>query len=346
MMKKAVSLVLALLLALSLTACGGDQTSDPGQSETGFPKMEITLAHPHPTSEDDDVHYLALQFKKYVEEATGGSVTIDIVGDAVMGADAELLEGLTLGTLDCIITTGTAVSDQNPAHQILFMPFMFANYDEVHAFIDSDIMSELCKSAEETSNAKVLAIGDGGFRQCLNNIRPITSVEDFKGLKWRVMSAPLYIDMFEKLGANPTPMSGSEVFTGMQQKTIEGCEFPIASIHSMQLNTVSKYIDLTNHMYSAWYLCYNNDKFEAFGDDLKAVMTEAAQKALADQRKLVVSTEESKLAEIENAGAIIGRNVDTTGMQAAVEPIYEDYYDIIGKDVFDESLAFLAGLRG
>jgi tripartite ATP-independent transporter DctP family solute receptor len=307
--------------------------------------MTFTIAHPHPMTEDDDVHILASKFGEYLKEATGGKVTVDIVGDGVMGMDAELLEGIQLGTLDCVVTTGTSVADQNPAHQVLFMPFMFADYDEVHKFIDSDIMQGLCEAPKTTCNCKILAIGDGGFRQCLNNKLPINSAADFKGLKWRVMSAPLYISMFDLLGANPTPMPGGEVFTAMQQKTVDGCEFPISSIYSMQLYTVSKYVDLTNHMYSAWYLCFNNSKFESFSPELQAVMEECAQKALADQRNAVASTEADKIAEIEKSGTIVGHNPDVASMQEAVAPLYEQFYDIIGKDVFDKTLAFLADIR-
>lgn len=361
-MKKGLSLVLAMLLLLgALSACGNNQTaqSNPPQNSSAgspeskapddpagggsveFEEMELTIAHPHPTNETDDVHYLATQFAQNVKEATGGKVTFSIVGDSVLGSDAELLESMTLNTLDMCVVTSTAIGNNTPAHQILSMPFMFRDIDQVHAFLDSEIMDELNAKVVNDSNAVVLGVGDSGFRQCVNNVRPIASAADFSGLKFRVMESPLYIRMFECLGANPTPMAGSEMFSALQVHTIDGLELPIASIYSMQIYTAGKYIDMTNHLYTGWYLCINNSKWNSLSPELQKVFQEAADKAVAAQRTLVAELEGEQISAIEANGNVVNRDVDTSEMQELVQPIYDEYRDVIGADVMDRTREFL-----
>lgn len=362
-MKKGLSLVLAMLLLLgALSACNqgtngpsaenspsnaantpesDTQNDSQGSGSVEFEEMELTIAHPHPTNETDDVHYLATRFAHYVEEATGGKVTFSIVGDSVLGSDAELLESMTLNTLDMCIVTSTAIGNNTPAHQILSMPFIFRDIDQVHAFLDSEIMDELNAKVVGDSNAVVLGVGDSGFRQCVNNVRPISSAADFAGLKFRVMESPLYIRMFECLGANPTPMAGSEMFSALQVGTIDGLELPVGSIYSMQIYTAGKYIDMTNHLYTGWYLSINNSKWNSLSPELQKVFQEAADKAVIDQRALVSELEEEQISAIESSGNVVSRDVDTSEMQKLVQPIYDEYRDVIGADVMDKTLEFL-----
>ena len=305
-----------------------------------FPELKYTIAHSHPTTPDDDIHYFCTQFVKYVTEVTGDKITFDIVGDTILGGESELLESIGLGTIDIVPLPNVTVSSQSSPHEILAMPFLFKDFDDVHRFLDSEIMAELNESIITDCKAKVLAMGDGGFRYCLNNVRPIKTLEDFKGLKLRVMESALPISMFKLLGANPTPMVGGEVFAALQQGTIDGLEQPVTTLYSMQHWTVAKYLDMTGHQFTAWYLLMNIDQWNKLSAELQAIFLEAAAKAAADQRKAVIESEEKKI-EIMATNVIVNRNVDTSGMREAVKPLYQEYRGIIGEEIFGRALKFL-----
>lgn len=347
-MRNITALLLALVMALTLVACGQTGSTPPSNeanaSDGTFPQMEITIATTHPGNEKDPMYIYCKTFGDYVTEKTGGAVTFDISSDGLLGNDTEIAQGLTMGTLKMGITSNAAVSAYEPSQNFFSLPFMFANADEVHAYIDSDVVKEM-NDALYDDGLKVLSVIDGGFRQCLNRVHPINSVEDFSGLKWRVPAMDLYVTTFNLMGANATPMSGAEVFTGLQQKTIDGCEFPISSIYSMQLYTAVKYIDITNHQYAAWYACVSDELWESLGDELQSIFTDAAAVANEKSRAAQASSEETQLEEIEAYGCVVNRNVDTTGMREAVAPMYDEYRSSIGEDIFQRSMEFLTALR-
>ena len=347
--KKMITFLLVLVTALSLTACGQtatspDPSSNPDAVVGGFPQMEITIATTHPGNEQDPMYIYCKTFGDYVTKKTNGAVTFDISSDSVLGNDVEIAQGLAMGTLKMGITSNAAISTYEPSQNFFSLPFMFANADEVHAYIDSDIVKEM-NDALYDDGLKVLSVLDGGFRQCLNRVHPINSVSDFSGLKWRVPPMDLYVTTFNLMGDNATPMRGAEVFTGLQQKTIDGCEFPISSIYSMQLYTAVDYIDITNHQYAAWYACVSDELWESLGEELQGIFTEAAANANEKARAALASSEETQLAAIEAYGCTVNRNVDTSGMREAVAQMYDDYRGSIGEDIFQRSMDFLASLR-
>lgn len=327
-MKKILIAAWTLFLALSFCACGaGNETQSGSDGETET--MEITIATPHPNNEKDPVYVYCKTFADLVTEKTDGTITFDIQGDSVLGDDMEIAEGMTLGTLDMGITSNAAISGYDPAHQLYALPFLFENDEQVNAFIDSDIAAEMNQGLE-SKGLKVMSVLDGGFRQSLNTKKSIHSMADFKGMKWRVPPMDLFTDTFKTLGANATPMGGAEVFTGLQQGTIDGCEFPVSSIHSMQLYTAAKYIDMTNHMFAAWYMCTSDDLWNKLTPEVQTIFEEAAIEANKVSRKVQIESVEAQLAEIEKAGGIINDDVDMDAMRQAVMPILESYRDKIG----------------
>ena len=155
----------------------------------------------------------------------------------------------------------------------------------------------------------------------------------------------LFTDTFQALGANATPMSGAEVFTGLQQGTIDGCEFPVSSIYSMQLYTAAKYVDLTNHMFAAWYACVSDDLWDSLTPENQKIFEEAAKEANEVSRKAQTESVEAQLVEIEGAGCTVNRDVDIKGMRQKVQPILESYRDKIGSGVYDEAMEYIKSLR-
>lgn len=344
MKKKLLCLALACTMIFSLSACGGGNDEPAGDGAEGIEAMEITIASPQPNSESDPVYVYCKTFADIVTEKTDGKITFDIQGDAVLGSDTEIAEGLTLGTLDMGITSNAAAGGYAPSQQLYALPFLFNDDEEANAFIDSDIAAEMNKDMEE-KGLKVMSVLDGGFRQSLNTKKSIHSMAGYKGMKWRVPPMDLFTDTFKALGANATPMSGAEVFTGLQQGTIDGCEFPVSSIYSMQLYTAAGYIDMTNHMFTAWYACVSDKLWDKLSPEVQKIFEEAAAEANEASRKVQIESTESQLAEIEKAGATVNYDVNTDEMREAVQPILESYRDKIGADLYDRAMEYIESLR-
>ncbi len=341
-MKKLFSAILILTLLFAMTACGGSDQSSASNNDAK--EMEITIATPHPNNEKDPVYVYCKTFAELVTEKTNGRITFDIQGDSVLGDDTEIAEGLTLGTLQMGITSNAAISSYDAAQQIYALPFLFEDDEEVNQFIDSEIAAKMNEGVED-DGLKIISILDGGFRQSLNTKKTIKTMDDFKGMKWRVPPMDLFTDTFKALGANATPMSGAEVFTGLQQGTIDGCEFPVSSIHSMQLYTAAKYVDMTNHMFAAWYACLSDDLWDSLSPEDQKIFEAAAKEANEKSRKVQAESVEIQLAEIEKAGCTVNRDVDVKEMRQAVKPILESYRDKIGAALYDEAMEYIDSLR-
>lgn len=340
MKKKLLSMLLICILTVSMAACGNGNESSESNGET----MEITIATPHPNNESDPVYVYCKTFADIVTEKTDGKITFDIQGDSVLGDDTEIAEGLTLGTLDMGITSNAAVSSYDPAHQLYALPFLFKDDEEANAFIDSELAAEMNKGVEE-DGLKIMSVLDGGFRQSLNTEKSIKNVGDFKGMKYRVPPMDLFTDTFKAMGANATPMSGAEVFTGLQQGTIDGCEFPVASIYSMQLYTAAKYIDMTNHMFAAWYACVSDDLWNSLSPEQQKIFEDAAVEANEASREVQIESVEKQLKEMADSGAVINRDVNVEEMRKAVEPVLNGYRDKIGADLYDKAMEYIESLR-
>ena len=354
-MKRFISLLVTFMMLFALlTGCSKDNdTSKPNteseqkaSSEEGndFPELSITIATTHPNNEEDSLYLYCKTLADIVTEKTDGKVTFDIIGDSVLGDDTEIAQGIAMGTLQMGVTSSAAVSSYEACHQFLGLPFIFDDYEDAHVFLDSDISAEMNELLYD-DGLKVLNVLDGGFRECLNTTRPITDVDSFDGLKWRVVPQDMWITMFNLLGANSTPMSGAEVFTGLQQGTIDGCEFPVSSIYSMQLYTATKYLDMTNHIFAAWYCCMSDELWESFSPELQQIFVDAGKEANEVARQADQDSVEVQLSAIEEAGVQVNRNVDTTNMRAAVEPMYANYRDAIGADIYDRAMAFIKSMH-
>lgn len=341
-MKKVLSAALIFILVFAFTACGSDDT--PTTAEGDIPEMEITIATTQPSSDQDPVYVYCKKFADIVTEKTDGKITFDIQGDGVLGDDTEIAEGIALGTLQMGVTSNASISNYDAAQQLYALPFLFENDEEANAFIDSDIAAKMNEGVED-DGLKIMSILDGGFRESLNTKKTIKSMDDYKGMKWRVPPMDLFTETFKALGANATPMSGAEVFTGLQQGTIDGCEFPVSSIYSMQLYTAAKYIDMTNHMFTAWYACLSDDLWESLTPEVQQIFMDAAKEANEASRTAQIESVDAQLAEIEEAGGIVNRDVETDAMREAVQPVLESYRDKIGADVYDEAMDYIDTLR-
>nr|WP_277422701.1 TRAP transporter substrate-binding protein [Photobacterium sanguinicancri] len=202
--------------------------------------------------------FAAMQkFEKYVEDNTDISVTI--YPSNQLGNDQEALEQIKFNAVQMNLPSPAVLGNIVKDFNILTLPFIFPNDDVANQVVDGEWGQELSSKLEKAGYVG-LGYGNFGFRHVTNNVRPIKTIADMDGLKLRTMQNKAHLDAFRSLGANPTPMAFSELFSSLQQGVVDGQENPYTNIYSQRLYEVQKYVSDTGHVYS-WVVFVVGKKF-------------------------------------------------------------------------------------
>lgn len=312
-MKKVIAVCLMLTMILSMSACGGKATSE----------SNVTLKMHHAGTEGDAYYQGAEKFAELVNQYSDGSVTIEVYPNSELASSSNAVQGVQMGTIDIALessmTEANFISDMN----VLNLPFLFSDYDQVYQILDGSIGEQIADSAE-TAGFKMLYYWDNGFRNLSNDVRPINGVEDLKGLKIRVPENDVFIATWEALGAIPTPMAWSEVFSSLQLGTIDGQENPNGHMKSYNLTEVQNYFTITNHVYTAEPLLMNLDKFNSLSENQQQAILKAAKEAGDFERELRQQINDETIQFIKDSGVEV-TTPDLQQFKTAVKSVYDTY---------------------
>lgn len=214
-------------------------------------------------------------FKKYVEEETKGGMVIAVYCNSQLGGERESVEQVISGALEMATASAGPLTTFNNKFMILDIPFAFDSYDAAWGVMDGPMGQKLLDSSEKIG-LKGLAYMENGFRHVTNNVRPITDLKDFDGIKIRTMEAPMHIANFKALDANPTPVPWTELYMTMQQNIVDGQENPLANIWELKMYEVQKYASLTGHIYDPMPLVANLAWFNKLPKDYQAIVEKGA----------------------------------------------------------------------
>jgi tripartite ATP-independent transporter DctP family solute receptor len=194
---------------------------------------------------------------------------------------------------------------------------------------------------------KLLAYYENGFRQLTNSVREVKSPADLKGLKIRTMENPIHLALWRALGANPTPMPFSEVFTAMQQKTIDGQENPVPTIFLSKFYEVQKYLTMTGHVYGPHILLINKKLWDSFPAEDQKVIQQAAQESAVFQRATNRKMNSDLVSQLKDKGMTVTylTSDQLKAFQDATKSVYEQWVPKIGKDLVDEFQATVAAVK-
>lgn len=286
-------------------------------------KTTIKLAHV--CTEEDIFHIQSVKFKELVEKATGGEIDIRIFPKGQLGGkETDLISMVQMGTIGLATITCGPITTFDPFFGILDMPFLFTSKDQAYKVLDGPIGERFLNSLAKIG-IKGLAFGERGLRNVSNNVRPITKPEDLSGIKIRVMETPIYIETFKALGANPIPMGWGEVYTALQQGTIDAQENPPWVIWAFKIYEVQKYYSLTGHSYAGNVIMMNKKLFDGFNDKTQKALLSAAKEASAYERKVNNDGVAETLKKLAEKGMKIN-DPDRKPFQKACEPVYESAY--------------------
>lgn len=333
--------------ALGLTACGGSGSSTAASTgstaaSTGSAAASgasVTLKLGFSTNEEDPRAKGAQQFKEEVEEKTGGAVTVQLYPSGQLGGDADLINSIALdsGTVDIIVTDASNFATYDAKMGISALPFQFETFDDAWAFMDSDIEA----AAEEgllAQNMRVLAHYCNGFRCVTNSKGPINSPDDMKGLLIRTPENPVIMATMTALGANPQPLSFSELYQALQQKTYDAQENPIPVIYNNNLYEVQEYLSITNHIYSGMCFTISETSWNKLSADQQQIVSDAAKASADYDRELNEQQTNDLVSALEEKGMKIN-SPDLAPFAAATEKVLTDNADTYG-DLLDQLKAW------
>ncbi|MBA7560463.1 DctP family TRAP transporter solute-binding subunit [Candidatus Atribacteria bacterium 1244-E10-H5-B2] len=275
-----------------------------------------------------------VKFAELVYEKTNGEVEIQIFPGSQLGNQRDLVEGLTFGTVDLTLTSTAVLANFLPKMAIFDLPFIFRDIPHTYRALDT-IGVEMGKDLEPLG-LKLLAFFENGVRHLTNSRRAVRVPEDMKGLKIRVMEQPVYIEMMNALGANPTPMAFGELFTALQQGTVDGQENPVSHIWTKRFFEVQKYISLTGHTYSAEPLLISTISWNKLPVDFQKAITDSAIEALDWHRSQCVELDKSFWKNIIESGKCEIIEVDKEPFREATAGVWKMFEDQVGKENIDK----------
>jgi len=273
-------------------------------------------------------------FKSYVEKNSGGRIKVELYPNAQMGGDREMAEAVQVGILQMALPVTSITANFEKSFNVVELPYLFTTRESAFKALDGELGKELDNRLLRTGMMN-LGYFENGFRHITNNKRPIYSPSDLKGMKIRTMEVPPHIAFFKKLGANPTPMSFGELYTALQQGTVDGQENPIVLIHDSRFYEVQKYCSLTGHVFSVVHILTNKSFMDSLPADLQQVVKEGARRFISKHREVMPQEEQKLIVELRNKGMQIN---DLTPEQKkpfveAAHSIYDQFKGEIGEDI-------------
>ncbi|NUT81960.1 MULTISPECIES: TRAP transporter substrate-binding protein [Pseudomonas] len=242
----------------------------------------------------------AQKFADLLSEKSGGKIKVRLFPGGTLGGDVQTVSALQGGTLDITVLNSGILAAQAPDYAMLDFPFLFNNVEEAHAVIDGPVGQKL---AAQLDSKGLVGLGywDLGFRNLTNSKHPVTKLEDMQGLKIRVIQSPIYLETFSALGANPVPMAFPEVYTGLEQHTIDGQENPFTVIEGNKFYEVQKYLSVTGHIFNPQSLIISQKTWNRLNDDEKAMIRSAAAEAQTFQREITAASMDKAKATLAAA---------------------------------------------
>lgn len=306
-----------------------------------YAQTEISFGH---VGEPGSLFQLsAEEFAKRANEKLGDKGKVAVYGSSQLGTDEELLQKLRLGTADMALPS-TVMSSVIPEFGLFEMPYLVKDREHMKRIEEEIVWPVLAKAAEE-NGYKILAVWENGFRNITNNVRPIVKPEDLKGVKLRTPSGEWRVKMFQAYGANPTPMSFSEVFTALQTGVVDGQENPLTQIYSAKFQEVQDYLSMTGHVYTPAYVLVGLNNWNSLPEDVRAILEETAKETQAFVYENAARLEDELLQKIQDESDIKVNEADKDAFIAASDSIYQEFGKQVdgGKDMIDKAITLGGG---
>ncbi|MBS9477566.1 TRAP transporter substrate-binding protein [Ancylobacter radicis] len=301
----------------------------------GAAMADVTLKLGHLANEENIWHKAALKFGEEVQKLSDGRVKVQVYPNESLGKEMDLINGMQLGTADMTIT-GESLQNWAPKASLLALPYGYRSLEHMDKVASGDIGKQIEAEIIEKAGVRPLTYFARGPRNLSAN-KEIKTPDELKGFKLRVPNVPIFVAAWQAMGANPTPMAFSEVFTSLQNGTINGQENPLALFKSGGFYEVQKVINKTEHVRSWIYLVISERTWNKLSDADKAAVTEAAKRTQAYERELFLADEAALVKDLEGRGvkfvevdkaafAAKARDAVLNAVPASIRPLAEQIF--------------------
>ncbi|MDM0075828.1 TRAP transporter substrate-binding protein [Variovorax sp. J2P1-59] len=288
----------------------------------------------------------AQKFADLVAEKSGKKITVKLFPGGSLGGDLQTVSALQGGTVEMTVLNAGILTAQVKEFAAYDFPFLFNNGQEADAVTDGPFGQKLMAKLEE-KGLHGLGYWDLGFRNLTNSKRPIAKADDIAGLKIRVIQSPIYIDLFNTLGANATPLPFPELYSALDQKAVDGQENPNTVILSSKFAEVQKYLTQTRHIYNPQALIVSKKTWDSMSAEEKKIISDAATEATTFQRQVSRGAADSALEALKTAGMTVTElpPAEMAKLRDKVKPVIEKYTASVGEGTVKELMAEIAKVR-
>lgn len=347
-MKKYIALLLAALMVLSLAACGSGETAQqteapaaesqtdaaPAEESASKPEFVITLANP--SNPDDNVVKAFYYFEEIVEERSNGRIDVQVYDSGQLGSHADCIDSMQLHSLVAAEVNTSVLGNIDPAFSVFDLPYLTDGMDEEIEIIASGLGDELDQRLQEDANLKIVGWFVRSPRSIYTSKGPATCLADLAGTKIRIMESQLMSQAMTLLGMIPVPLAATERYMALQTGTVDAAENSVPLIITQAEYEVTDYVILTEHFCTPNVMVMDLDFYNQLPDDLKAIIDECGAEAGLYSSELDKDSLEEALDQLQNEyGMTICEIEDKTEFMEAVAPLYDDYRDTIGQDIYD-----------
>ena len=310
-MRKRLAIKTLAACALAAAALGALGTA---QAQT-----KLKWAHVYETSEP--FHKYSVWAGEEIKKRTNGKYEIQVFPASSLGKEADINQGLTLGTVDIILTGASFAGRSHPPLAVSYFPFIFRDAEHQLKYARSDVFKELAKGYDDKTGNHITALNYYGARHVTSSAaRPVAKPEDMKGLKIRVPDAPAYLAFPKSLGANATPIAFAEVYLALQNNTVDAQENPLPTIEAKKFYEVQKNISLTGHIVDSLLTIVSGQLWAKLSADEKKIFTDVMQEAAEKTGREIIASEARLVEEFKTKG----NNVITVDKNAFREAVLKN----------------------
>jgi tripartite ATP-independent transporter DctP family solute receptor len=307
---------------------------------------ERTIKLSYVTSKDSPYGLGVAKFAELAAARSGGKLKVRGYSDGQLGAEVQSISAAQGGVLEMSLVS-TAAAAGNVRELALFdFPFLFNDEREAHAVLDGPVGRQLLDKFTDRGLVG-LCYWEVGFRHVTNSRRPVTKLEDLKGLKIRTIQNPVFVDVFAALGANPTPMAFTEVYTALESRALDGQETPYNIVYTSRFHEVQKFLSATGHIYGPGVMLVGKKFWDQLSGDERRILQDACAEARDFERKAVRDLDARVLTEMQAKGLVVNAisPAERARMREAVRPVIEKYTAVVGPDLVKQAYAEIERVR-
>lgn len=327
------ALAVAFAAVLSLPAQAAD-----------FKERNIKVSHVVP--KDHPFQIGVERFAELVAAKTGGKMKVRGYPDGQLGAELQSISAAQGGVIEIALVSTAATASVVKEFGVFDLPFLFNDFKEVDLVLDGPIGRKLLDRLPEKGLVG-LCYFETGFRHLTNSRRAVAKLEDFKGLKIRTIQNPVFLDVFNTLGANATPMAFTEVYNALESRAIDGQETPYSNIHGNRFYEVQKHVSSTGHIYGAAVILVSKKFWDQLTGDEQKVMQESCGPARDHERRYSRENDPRLLTELKAKGMTYTEiaPAERNRLREALKPVYQKYAKNLGEDIVNQTLTVLEASR-